>query len=120
MAHLRSLICAKATVLQDQRWLGMLTGSLKPRPGSQLRPVLSITPSAFAALSYALVIEGSCCFIAWLQSIDVSPFLKGNVTWSLTLLFGDPPGWSRLGSPGQGPLQEREPHPGPCQMPSSP
>lgn len=64
MAHVCSLIWAKATVLQDQRWLGMLTESLKPRPGSQLLLVPSIKPSAFAALSYTLVTEGSCCFIA--------------------------------------------------------
>lgn len=63
--------------------------SLKPGPGSQLLPVLSIKPSALQPV-YTLITEGSYCFIAWLESFEISPFLKGNVTWSLTLLFGPP------------------------------
>lgn len=54
----------------------MLTGSVKPRPGSQILPVLSRKPSAFTPLSYTLITEDGCCFIAWQENNEFLPFLK--------------------------------------------
>lgn len=62
--------------------------------------------SAFASLSYTLITEGGSCFIAWLESIAVFPFLKSNVAWAKPpSLWGTirmkPSGQPRAGTAGR-------------------
>lgn len=64
MVNLYYLVCPKAIVKEYQLWLG----SMKPRPSSQILPVLGIKPSAFISLSYIPISEDGFCFRVWLGS----------------------------------------------------